>query len=57
MRRKPKREYEIINIHPTYESEEAREKAMCELCNKLYRIYKKIGMEDLMIVEEDTSEK
>lgn len=56
MRRKEKRHYEIINIHPIYESEEAREEAMCELCNKLYRIYKKNGMEDLMIVDEDKAE-
>jgi len=41
---RPQKIYEVVNIHPTYESEEERKKAYQKIANDLYHIFKQHGM-------------
>lgn len=43
--RQPK-QYEVVNIHPEYKSEDERDEAMKEAAAKLYYIYKHHGLLD-----------
>lgn len=44
MKKKEKKQYELVNKHPKYKDEEQREKAYKEAGRELYKVYKQHNM-------------